>query len=149
MLAIVAMLPLVVGFGAVRWPRRLRIPSESAATPPSAVLGVVWAAGYLMLGGLLWRQLRGGWRTAWQWATLAVLGIHLVATFAWAPLFAAGHRRAALYVILLVLATALVLQAMLINHDQLFVVLLAPYIAWLVFALHLNYEAVAAARGGG
>lgn len=153
-LPLVAALPLLLGFGIPRWTAawigqpyaRRPVRSESIATPPSVVFGVVWSIVYLVLGALLYRLVRpiacGKYLTAWHIATLAVLIVHLLATFSWTPLYTSGRRRAALYTLVCVLATALVLQAQLINHDQLFVVLLAPYLAWLVFALHLNYEAV-------
>ena len=139
-------LPLLVGFASARWPKPRTIRSESVATPPSAVFGVAWTTFYLVLGVLLYRQWLpvavGQHVTGWRVAILTVLALHLVGTFAWTPLYASGRRRDALYLIVGVLATALALQMLLINHDQLFAVLLAPYVAWLVFALHLNYEAV-------
>jgi benzodiazapine receptor len=143
--ALLIVAPLALGFTLARWPKRLRIDSKSRATPPSAVFGTVWASVYIVLGVLLYRLVlpftNGQHITGWRIGTLAVLVLHLLLAFAWTPLYVKGSPRLALYAIGLVLASGLVLQMMLINHDQLFAVLLAPYIAWLIFALHLNYEA--------
>lgn len=141
-LKLVVILPLLIGFGLVAPTRRRRIESPSAATPPSFVFSVAWTIFYVLLGVLLYRLLRQQAPTVWVKATVGVLVAHLIATFAWTPLYVSGRKRGALYDMVVVIATALTLQMMLINHDQLFVVLLAPYIAWLLFALHLNYDVV-------
>ena len=145
---VIALAPLLIGFGTARFRTKDdRIESVSVATPPPIVFSIVWTSVYLLLGILLARLLMplliaNASFTSWQWGTIAVLIAHLLATFAWTPLYVSGKRRAALYNLLFVLATALILQSMLINQHQLFVVLLAPYVAWLIFAIHLNYEAV-------
>lgn len=139
-------MPLIIGFSIVRWPSKLHIISKSNATPPPHVFSIMWTLFYFLLGILLYRLIlpfiNGEYITSWRIGTLVILVLHLILTFGWPLLYAYGYRRQALYDIVLVLASVLVLQMMLINHDQLFVVLLAPYIAWLIFALHLNYEAV-------
>ena len=145
-LPIVAVIPLCLSIGITRW-SRTRVQSESKATPPSWVFQVAWTAFYLVLGALLFMQLQplasGQFVKPWQYTALAMLGVHLVLTFAWMPLYTSGRRRAALYNLVAVLATALALQMLLLSsHTPLFAVLLAPYIAWLLFALLLNYEAV-------
>ena len=96
-----------------------------------------------MLGALLFVLLSAPRATPWQYAALATLGLHLVGTFAWMPLYTSGRPRAALYVLVATLGTALALQALMWGtRAPVFAVLLAPYIAWLIFALLLNYEAV-------
>ena len=131
--------------------RGARVRSDSNATPPPWVFRVAWTVFYLILGALLFVLLQpiasGQRMTPWQYAALATLGLHLAFTYSWMPLYTTGQPRAALYVLVATLSTALTLQALLwVTHATAFAVLLTPYIAWLVFALLLNYEAVTAVQ---
>ena len=125
---IIICLPITIGFSIVRFPKRLRVKSKSNATPPSVVFSIVWSLFYLLFGFLLYTVLNSKYITPWQLGILSVLGLHLIGTFAWSFLYTSGYQKEALYDIVFVLASALTLQMMLINHYQLFVVSEASHI---------------------
>lgn len=145
---ILTLLPLSISLGITRCTRRVRTDPRARATPPGWVFSVVWTTLYLVLGALLAALLvpsepRKALSRGTTGALLTLLVLHLGLTYAWTPLYTAGRKRASLYLIVGILASALALQTLLKAAEQTtFAVLLAPYIAWLIFALLLNYEAV-------
>lgn len=147
------LLPLATSLVITRSTPRVRTDPRARATPPGWVFSVVWTTLYLVLGALLATLLVPDKHTAtllprgMTGALLALLVLHVGLTYAWMPLYTAGRQRAALYLIVGILATALALQTLLKAAERTtFAVLLAPYIAWLIFALLLNFEAVSLAR---
>jgi tryptophan-rich sensory protein len=137
--ATITMLPSLVGFSLPRLMSEERVKSSLKATPPSFVFPIVWGSVYLLFGSLLYALV-----TQQRWVALALACAHLAFSFAWTPTFTSGDRRAALYIILAMLALLFALVATLLQTVQplpVHTALLAAYAAWLIFALQLNlYE---------
>lgn len=101
--------------------------------PPAQVFGPVWTALYAAMGVAAWRA----WRTG-QRAPLVLHGAQLALNAAWpAAFFSAGRRRGAL-AILLALDAAVAAEIAAVRRDRLAVALLAPYLAWDLYATALN-----------
>jgi tryptophan-rich sensory protein len=100
--------------------------------PPGWVFGPVWAALYTMLGYCLALAVRGGedLAPAAPWAMLLLLTLNV----AWTPLFLRGRVRLALALLLSMVAQAWHTGA----ESAALRPWLAPYIAWLSFAVLLN-----------
>ena len=111
---------------------RLEKPSWS---PPASVFGPVWSVLYVALG------IAGG-RLARTPGARVPLGLHaaqMTLNATWTPLFfGAGHRRAALAVIVAMDATVAAEIVTARHHDRVAAALLAPYLAWLLYATALN-----------
>jgi tryptophan-rich sensory protein len=127
--------PLVTGLlmGSICPTRQRTVPS---AQPPSWVFGVVWPLLYIALGV--------AWVRARRVSNVDALFLLIVGSLLlWQYLFSCrGEQRLALYTLVgsiaLVLATALYIN----RADPLSSALLAPLLAWLVFATMLNYSSV-------
>jgi len=103
--------------------------------PPAAVFGPAWTALYTAIGVAGWRLWTGrGGRT--------VLGLHvtqLALNAAWPfTFFAARNRSAALAVIAALDVTVAAEIAVAARHDRPAAVLLAPYLAWSLYATALT-----------
>ena len=139
-------LPLFLGFATARASGRPNA-SRSHATPPSYVFSIVWTAVYLVLGGVLYSAARSRHRLAPL--ALALVCAHLAGAFAWTPLYVSQRRREALYVVLGMLATLLALVGVLaLMQEGWLAAMVAPYAAWLVFAMMLNFDEVAEQQRG-
>jgi tryptophan-rich sensory protein len=113
-------------------------------TPPDWVFGPVWSALYAAMAVAAWRLSRrretGTTATAGA-ATVALRlwWVQLVLNLAWTPLFFAGQL---LWVALVDIAALAVVLAVLTVRawrlDRPAGVLLAPYLAWVLFATALN-----------
>ncbi len=104
-------------------------------TPPNATFGPVWMLLYVMIA-------IAGWRLFIRdplGAPITVWTIALALNFAWSPIFFRLHRPlAALFVILLLLATIIAFIALSWAQDTLSALLFVPYAAWVFFATTLN-----------
>ena len=119
------------------WFARLAKPD---LTPPGWVFGVVWPVLYLMLG-LAIAMILNARRAAGRGLAIALFVAQLVANLLWSPLFFGMHQVSAA---LLWLAAIFLLAA---GTTYLFARirpaaawLMAPYLAWLCFALLLNFQ---------
>ena len=108
-------------------------------TPPSAVFGPVWTVLYLLMGvsaWLIWRDTVGSARRS----ALLIFATQLVLNGAWSFLFF-GLRSpgwAALEIVLLwssIVATMLAFSRI----HRLAAALLLPYLAWVSYAMALNF----------
>lgn len=117
------------------WYRALRKPT---LTPPDALFGLVWPVLYTLSaysGYRAWkhRGARGGK------ATVALWGAQTVFNGAWTPLFFGQHRsRAALVDLALNFTSLAAYTARVAKVDRPAAWMMAPYLAWLLFAGRLN-----------
>ena len=105
--------------------------------PPAWLFGPVWTALYAMIavsGWLVWR--RG---TPLRDPAMVAFGIQLALNGLWSPLFfGLGWRGAALACILVLDAAVLATVALFARRHRPAAWLLAPYLAWTLFATALN-----------
>jgi translocator protein len=108
-------------------------------TPPNWVFPLVWSALYVMMGVSLWLLWDRAAGTPGRQTTIRLFLLQLGLNAAWSPVFfGLHHTRAALAIILLLASaiTATILAAW--RTQRLAAWLLAPYLAWVVYAATLN-----------
>lgn len=108
---------------------------KPAWTPPDAAFSIVWTPLYVLIavaGWLAWRS-GGGWGTTGPWATQMALNA------AWSFLFFTFERPGWALVEIVALAAAIVWTMWRMwPVDRRASLLLAPYLAWVLFATTLN-----------
>jgi benzodiazapine receptor len=104
-------------------------------TPPNGLFAPVWTVLYVMIAV-------AGWRTFVRdplGVPIAVWFIALALNFAWSPIFFRLHRpRAALFVVLALLAAIMGFVALSWSQDAAAALLFSLYAAWVLFATILN-----------
>jgi tryptophan-rich sensory protein len=106
--------------------------------PPGWLFGVVWPILYALLGIALAMVLAEP-PSARRRLALVLFFSQLVLNFAWSPIFFAGHDiRLAKVVIFVMAALAAAAAGQFMRLRMAAGLLLAPYLAWLVFAAALN-----------
>ena len=117
--------------------------------PPNEVFGPAWTVLYVLIaavGFLIWRAgyVGGGQPNAAR-RTLGVYALQLVLNAAWTPIFFAGFPVigeaawwVALAVILALVVTVVWLMVSAAKWSRVAVLLLIPYLLWLLFASSLN-----------
>jgi translocator protein len=112
--------------------------AKPAWNPPSWVFGPVWTTLYALMGIAAWRVWRrGGWRR--QAAPLGLFLTQLAANFLWSFLFFRFQQPALALADIVVLWVLIALTArMFARVDRPAAWLLAPYLAWVTYALTLN-----------
>ena len=109
--------------------------AKPAFNPPGWLFGPVWTVLYVLIavaGWRIWQRERRGWPMKLWWA-------QLVLNFLWSPVFFAAHKIGlALAIILLLLAVILLLIGTAWQRHAAAAWMLAPYAAWVAFALLLN-----------
>ncbi|MCX5924844.1 MAG: tryptophan-rich sensory protein [Candidatus Dependentiae bacterium] len=112
---------------------------RSPLTPPNYIFGIAWTLLYAMIatsGWLIWQSK--------SFSTLHLIKmlymLQLCLNWAWMPLFFTYHKTgtALICLLLLIFLVSLLIVTMYkkINTASL---LLIPYLAWLLFAAHLNF----------
>lgn len=125
-----------------------------AWNPPPFVFGPVWTVLYLLIaiaGFLLWRQgYRGIGRENAARGLLMLFGIQLAFNAAWSPLFFAGYPAwgeigwwLALAIIVVMDMLVLCLALASAKSYPWVARLLAPYLAWILYATTLNIGIIA------
>lgn len=112
--------------------------TKPAGTPPSWVFGLVWTAVYATMavsGWLVWQATRGPHRAR----AMVPWGVQLVLTVTWSALFFTMQRpRWALVEIVVLVAAIVWTMTAFRDVDRRAASLLAPYLAWVVYAAALN-----------
>jgi tryptophan-rich sensory protein len=110
--------------------------------PPPWLFGPVWLVLYLLMGiaaARVWN--RHGWREARD--ALSLFLVQLVFNAIWSPVFFRLHQiEMALAIILALDALVLATIVAFARKDRLAAWMLAPYLAWIVFASALNFAIV-------
>lgn len=111
---------------------------KSPLNPPGYAFGIAWTILYVLLSvcaWLVWIKPENVQRKN----ILALFAVHMVLNWIWTPVFFTAHLVApAFFLILVLIATALLLGKMIQPLDHRAALLLIPYIGWLSFAAHLN-----------
>lgn len=111
--------------------------------PPPATFGIVWTALYVMIGLALATVVtaRGARRRGFA---IAAFIIQLLLNLAWSPLFFGAHRMSAALLLLVVLDVAVMITVVAFYRVRpRTAFLLAPYLAWILFATLLNWQFLA------
>jgi len=108
-------------------------------TPPDAVFAPVWITLYAVMGVASWRIWARGSRRARVQMALAAYGVQLLLNGAWSVVFFGLQSVSGGLATILFLLTALGVTIRLFSRvDRLAAWLLAPYLAWTVYATTLN-----------
>ncbi|HET7758513.1 MAG TPA: TspO/MBR family protein [Gaiellaceae bacterium] len=103
--------------------------------PPAGAFAPVWSLLYATMAVAAWRLSRTGARTP-----LMLHGAQLVLNAAWPSAFFARRSRRASLTIIVALDVAVAAEiASARRHDRVASALLAPYLAWTLYATALNY----------
>lgn len=137
---VVALLGSLATGPALPWYRTLERP---AFTPPDWVFGPAWTLLYALMAIAAWRTWRRRERPGAGLALLA-WGVQLALNAAWSPVFF-GLRSPGLglAVIVLLLAALVATVVAFARVDRVAAWMLAPYLAWSVYAAALNFAIVA------
>ena len=108
--------------------------------PPNAIFAPVWSVLYILIGiaaWLVWR--RSGFSVAA--AALVIFIIQLFLNALWSYLFFGLHRPDMAFFDIVALWVAILIVMMLFwREDRYAGALLLPYLAWVSFALYLNFK---------
>lgn len=121
--------------GVRTWYRTIPKPSW---TPPDAVFGPVWTTLYVAMGVAAWRVWRRGPSPRVSRA-LGLFALQLALNAAWSPIFFGLHRPGLALGVIGALDVALAATSVASwRVDRVGALLLAPYLAWCLFATALN-----------
>ena len=121
------------------WFDALRKP---ATMPPGWTFGAAWTLLYILLG-LAFALLLAAAPKRGRGIAVGLFSIQMLLNFSWSPIFfGMGQAKAGLVVIVLMLAMSVAAAVMLYRIDRRAGLLMVPYLAWLTFAAHLNYEII-------
>lgn len=114
---------------------------KSSLTPPNYVFPIVWNILFILMGIAAWRVW--GRRAKGTGFALALFLVHLIFNILWSYLFF-GIQRPDLALIEIVMLWTVILLTIVafLKVDKLAGMLMLPYIAWVSFAIYLNYSFV-------
>lgn len=111
--------------------------------PPPATFGIVWSLLYVMMG-LALAMVVTAWGARRRKFAIAAFVIQLLLNLAWSPLFFAGHQISGALLLLVVLDVAVMVTILAFYRVRpRAAFLLAPYLAWILFATLLNWQFLA------
>lgn len=112
--------------------------------PPPVTFGIVWAILYVMMGlAAAWIGAARGARG--RGAAFAVFAVQLLLNLCWSPLFFGLHEISKALYLLVALDLAVIVTVVLFWRVRpQAALLLAPYLAWVLFATVLNWQFLAA-----
>ena len=116
---------------------------KPAIYPPPATFGIVWTVLYAMMGLALATVVtaRGARRRGFA---IGAFVVQLLLNLAWSPLFFGAHRMSAALLLLVVLDVAVMVAIIAFYRVRpRAAFLLAPYLAWVLFATLLNWQFLA------
>lgn len=110
-----------------------------AWAPPTAAFGIVWPVLYLLIGIAAWRL----WLVAERFddirGALTLWVAQLVVNAVWPWVFFGEDRLGTAVLVIVVLDLLVVATiSMFLRHDRWAALLMAPYLAWILFATALN-----------
>lgn len=114
--------------------------TKPAIYPPPAAFGIVWSILYVMMG-LALALVVAARGARWRGVAIAAFVLQLLLNLSWTPAFFAAHQITVALIVVAVLDVAvLVTIALFARVRPAAAWLLAPYLAWVLFATALNYE---------
>jgi len=113
--------------------------AKPAWTPPNLLFGPVWTALYLCMAVAAWLVWRQGGLAAAK-VPLGLFAVQLALNALW-PLLFFGLRQPGIAAVEIVLLWAAILATVVAfwNRSRSAALLLIPYLAWVTFAVFLNY----------
>lgn len=113
---------------------------KPAAMPPGWLFPLAWTLLYVLLGLALALILHARGARGRPLA-VGLFVVQLLLNYAWSPLFFALHEvRAALILLVAMLVTAAAATMLFARIRKAAALLMLPYLAWLLFALWLNFQ---------
>lgn len=109
--------------------------AQPPGTPPDAAFPIAWTLLYIAMAVAAWRV----WRVRGVRSELGLFALQLIINAAWMPIAFGAHALG--WALLVIAGLWLTLAATLTafwRADRVAGVLLAPYIAWVSYALYLN-----------
>ena len=108
--------------------------------PEPKWFGIVWTILYAMIGFAV-ALICAAWGARGRTAALIVFVLHFLLQLSWTPVFFGAYQMTiALYVLVGVVVTLLLVMALFWRVRRLAALLLIPYLAWVCFASVLNYQ---------
>ena len=122
---------------------------KPAIFPPPYLFGIVWTVLYIMIG-LSVALVASAWGAAGRGVALILFALHFLGNLAWSPVFfGMQEMQAALWVLVYVVVSLIVVIAVFWRVRRFAALLLLPYLAWVSFATFLNWEFIQANPDGG
>ena len=113
---------------------------KPASYPPPAAFGIVWTILYVIIG-LAVAVVCAAWGARGRTLALVAFAIHFVFNLAWTPVFFGMQQIAGgLVVIALMALTLLAVVVLFWRVRRIAGLLMLPYLAWVLFALALNFQ---------
>jgi len=114
--------------------------TKPSTYPQPQVFGIVWTVLYVLMGVAI-AMVAAARGAAGRKPAVIAFAFQLVLNLAWSPTFFAGHQITGALALIVVLDLAvLVTIALFWRVRPLAALLLAPYLAWILFATLLNYQ---------
>lgn len=114
--------------------------TRPALNPPSWIFGPVWTTLFALMGVAAFLVFRQGWQKREVKKALAVFVLQLILNTLWSIIFFGLHNIGlALFEIILLWLAILVTIISFYRVSKAAAYLLIPYIAWVSFAIYLNY----------
>jgi benzodiazapine receptor len=108
--------------------------------PPPAAFGIVWSILYVMMG-LSLAMVASARGARGRGIAIAAFVLQLLINLAWSPVFFGAHQISGALVVIGVLDVAVIVTMILFARVRPAAAwLLAPYLAWILFATYLNWQ---------
>ncbi|HWH17066.1 MAG TPA: TspO/MBR family protein [Allosphingosinicella sp.] len=116
--------------------------AKPATMPPGWAFGAAWSMLYIALGLSLALVLAAPRQRGRRFA-LGLFAAQMLLNFSWSPVFfGMNEARPALLIIVTMLALSIAIVFLFRRIDRRANWLMLPYLAWLAFASHLNFEII-------
>jgi tryptophan-rich sensory protein len=113
---------------------------KPATFPPPVTFGIVWIVLYAMMGVAL-ALVCAAWGARFRGPAIAAFAVQLLVNLAWSPVFFGAHQITTALAVLVALDIAVIITiALFWRVRRLSAWLLAPYLAWILFATLLNWQ---------
>jgi tryptophan-rich sensory protein len=113
---------------------------KPAINPPPIVFPIVWGTLYVLMGLALALVLSASGAAGRGVAAIA-FAVQMVLNLAWSQVFFAGHQLTGGLIVICLMAVAIIATIVLFARVRTSAAwLLAPYLAWVVFAGFLNWQ---------
>ena len=113
---------------------------KPAINPPPIVFPIVWSSLYILIGLALAMVLSAS-GAAGRGAAVIVFAVQMALNLAWSPVFFAGHQLTGGLIVIGLMVLAIIATIVLFARVRTTAAwLLAPYLAWVVFAGVLNWQ---------
>ena len=116
--------------------------TKSSLNPPAWVFAPVWTILYITLAVSLFLYLKDGYEH-YKLPALKLFGAQLVLNLLWSPIFfGLKNPLFALLIVVLMIFCTIGIIVLFYRESKASGLLLLPYLAWISFAMFLNFEIV-------